>query len=56
MAKPWLKRVPNTTPNNMLEVLFFVEKDKTKICVLSPNSERNIRIKETIKGYRHCIE
>jgi len=50
IANPWLKRVPNATPSSILVALFLVEKDKTKIWVLSPNSEIKIRINEIING------
>ena len=50
MAKPWLKKVPRATPNNIFFVLFLAEKDKTKSCVLSPNSEKNTSVKVIKKG------
>ena len=51
IAIPWLRKVPIATPNNIEEDLFLAEKDKTKIWVLSPSSDKKISIKEIIKQW-----
>ena len=56
IAKPWLRSVPNTTPSNILKALCFPDRDKTRIWVLSPSSEKNIKIKDIIKVYKNCIK
>lgn len=56
IAIPWLRKVPTATPNNIEEDLFLAEKDKTKIWVLSPSSDKKISIKEIIKVYTNCMK
>ena len=52
IASPWLKNEPKATPSKIVKVLSLVEKDNTKICVLSPNSESEINKNDIIRGYK----
>ena len=42
--------MPRATPKRIFLALSLVEKDKTKSWVLSPSSDKNIRIKLIKKG------
>lgn len=50
MAIPWLKKVPNAIPRKIFLTLDVVEKESTKTCVLSPNSDKNIIKKDNKNG------
>ena len=46
IAIPWLKNEPRHTPNKIQTDFTLEEKDKTRSCVLSPNSDKKTNKKE----------